>query len=365
MCNTIYYQVDFIKINSPKNGSCSIIHYIINRCHIFNLTDAGYISTYQDIKQHIDNYYVDKYNYLFPHNKFYFDNIIVTHNDVDHCGGILNLLEDYKVKRIWMLRPLTYAHELIQFFPKYKNIENLKEELQKAYLNLYKIEKIALKKNIQICEPFQGQRIGGSLILGPSKEHFLKMICESEKTPCSKLNEGIENYTITKKAEIIFSDWGEENFSPDETSCENEMSVVQFINAPDCSLLLTGDVGRRGLLNSINYLKSIYKKVPKIDVFEIPHHGSRHNLSTELLDQLFGPRLNFPLQENEARKFIAIVQANGIDKTYPRKVIIRAIHHRGGLICAVSSNWVIIGNKIDDRKGTSISWIPYTKYQDI
>lgn len=362
--NSISYQIDFIKVNSKNNGSCAIIYSTVNGVSTFNLVDAGYKNTYNDIKNHIDEFYASKYYYLFPHNKFYFDNIIITHNDLDHCGGILNLLEDYKVKKIWMLRPWIYAHELIKCFTRYKNVENLKEKLQKSYSNLYEIEKKALEKNIKICEPFQGQQIGASLILGPSREHFLKMICESEKTPDSQFNKGIENFTIIKEADEVLSKWGDENFSPDETSSENEMSVVQFINVPDYSLLLTGDVGRRGLCYAIDYLKKIYGSVPKIDIFEVPHHGSRHNLSTALLDELFGPRLNSPLQQNEMSKFIAIVQASGIDKTYPRKVVIRAIHHRGGSICTVKSDWILIGNKLDDRKGAPISWISYPKYQE-
>ena len=59
--NSISYQIDFIKVNSKNNGSCAIIYSTVNGVSTFNLVDAGYKNTYNDIKNHIDEFYASKY----------------------------------------------------------------------------------------------------------------------------------------------------------------------------------------------------------------------------------------------------------------------------------------------------------------
>lgn len=83
--------------------------------------------------------------------------------------------------------------------------------------------------------------------------------------------------------------------------------------------------------------------MPKIHRFQVPHHGSRRNLSSELLDKLFGEKLPFPPTVD---KFTALISSAKEDKDHPRKAVIRALKHRGvrviateGItICSSSSN---------------------------
>jgi hypothetical protein len=57
---------------------------------------------------------------------------------------------------------------------------------------------------------------------------------------------------------------GSEKFSSEATSVENEMSVIKYMT-------LCGDAPLVGL------------SLPEIDKFQVPHHGGRRNLSTEIL----------------------------------------------------------------------------------
>ncbi|MDL2328186.1 competence protein ComEC [Desulfosarcina sp. OttesenSCG-928-A07] len=355
------HYLDCIEIKSPKNGACSIFYSDIDGEATINLTDAGYQSTFDDVSSHINEFYGPN---------VIFDNVIVTHNDNDHCGGIINILETYEVGNLWMLRPWKYANELIDRFSRYKSVENLETRLRDVYSNLAALEDIALEKGIPIHEPFQGMHIGKSLVLAPTKERFLDLIVESEKTPDAVKSfssdglfrgvfEGIEC-----AINFIRSLWGEENFPSQGTSAENEMSVVQFISCPQHNFMLTGDAGREGLTEALDYLETLYGGVPQIDFFEVPHHGSRRNLSTELLDRLFGERLSEQPSESGSR-FSAVVHSCRLDSTHPRKVVIRAIHHRGGKICSVESGWWLAGHNKPERPNSSpAAGLPYPNDQE-
>jgi hypothetical protein len=105
---------------------------------------------------------------------------------------------------------------------------------------------------------------------------------------------------------------GSEKFSSEATSVENEMSVIKYMT-------LCGDAPLVGL------------SLPEIDKFQVPHHGGRRNLSTEILDRWFGPPLDRPLPNGQERFTVAISSAKE-DSDHPRKAVLRAMRHRGAFI---------------------------------
>jgi beta-lactamase superfamily II metal-dependent hydrolase len=62
---------------------------------------------------------------------------------------------------------------------------------------------------------------------------------------------------------------------------------------------------------------------------QIPHHGSRRNVSTEILDRWLGPRLG---SNPGMGSFDAIVSSAKADTHHPRKAVIRAFMHRGATV---------------------------------
>lgn len=351
----IYYY-DAIDIKSKKSGASAIFYYEDENTKIINLTDGGYRSS-TDVINHLKKYYP---------SDICFNNVIVTHNDNDHAGGIKTILENYKVIKLWMLRPWIYAEQLLPRFARYKSAENLKKRLRETYSNLSELEDIAIKKRIPIYSPFQGVEIGKSLVLAPSRQRFLDLIVESDKTPQAAADEksSIKEGFFVKAMNLIKAFWGSENFSTEGTSAENEMSVVQFIKCDDSTnYLLTGDVGKDGLAEALDYLEYYFKTIPKISLFEVPHHGSRHNLSTDLMNRMFGKPLCKPVEKGK-ELFKSIIHASSEDPDHPRKVVIRAIHHRGGKV-DVSANGYLFGKNIPKREGwTTTKGIPYPEEQE-
>lgn len=355
------YNLDFFEIESKNNGACSIFSFTKNGITTINLTDCGYKNTFDDVSECIDEEYG---------SDTFFDNVIVTHNDQDHAGGIASFLQKYKVGKLWMLRPWQYASLLKTAFSHYSSrpTQYLADRLKECYANLYEIEQVAQDLNIPIDEPFQGQTIGPSLVLAPSIQFFFQNILDSEKTPQVK-KAYQESYLVTETVSTSsrkIVPWNIEHFPEDDTTPENQMSVVQYIDvgSSNGAFLLTGDAGRLGLNYAIDYLiEKNHGIMPKIAVFEVPHHGSRHNLSSELLDRIFGLRTSPCFQRNE--KFRAFVQASHLDDDHPRKTVIRALMHRGASVYKVDHAYLrIFWPSESDYSGPSIAPLEYPWTED-
>jgi hypothetical protein len=255
-----FYEVEFLEVNSRKSGDAIIVRYNSGDSVQIHIVDGGFQNTGQTICEHLKKFYGDP---------TYIHRVIASHPDGDHTGGLRTILENYEIGELWMLRPWIYAHEIIGRFQRYSSVDNLKKRLKEIYYNLAELEDIALKRGIDIFEPFQGRYIGNFLVLAPTKSRYLDLIVQSEKTP-----ESIEAYkgtmmgylldalerTASYVRNMVNAAWGEEIFSSRETSAENEMSVVQYSKLCDHQILLTADAGRSGLLEASLFYKCIFRR---------------------------------------------------------------------------------------------------------
>ena len=319
-----YYEIDFLNVGSKRSGDAIALRYGVSGQELIHVVDGGYQSTGPMLAGHIYKHYGAP-----PH----IDHVVVTHNDGDHAGGVRSLFEWFSIGTLWMLRPWLYANELIHLFSRYRSVSNLERRLMEVYPNLAELEQLATQAGTPIGAPFQGQQIGAFRVAAPSKERFLRCVLESERTPeVVSAYEPVEapsgglSGLLKAVTEYVSAKWGEEKFSPEETSAENEMSVVQFARIAERRILLTGDAGRAGLGEAADYLTGMGVGLPGIDVFQVPHHGSRRNVSTEVLDRLLGKRLLWPFFDSS---FTAVISAAKDDPLHPRRAVVRACHHRG------------------------------------
>lgn len=351
-----YFEVDFLNVGNGKSGDAIPIRYRIANNIRIHVVDGGFQETGEKLVDHINNYY---------DSPTHIDAVIVTHPDGDHDGGLKTLFENFEINELWMLRPWLYADELIDRFSRFTSVENLKKRFKELYPNIAKLEELAEENDVPIFEPFQGNQIGDFTILAPSKDRYLDLIVESEKTPEATKAEQeslmeAAGRLLKKAVEFIRSAWGEEVFPEEDTSPENNMSVVQFANLCGKNILLTGDAGRTTLSEAIEYAPIVGLILPGIDRIQVPHHGSRHNVSTELLDDLLGPKLD-TLQEN----FTSIISSAKGGKNHPRKAVIRAFMHRGGKVITTEGSNIRTGHNAPPREGwTSVESVPYPEEQE-
>ena len=206
--------------------------------------------------------------------------------------------------------------------------------------------------------------------LAPTKARFLDLVVASEKTPEIATGDlmgkgGVAGlFEIAKKAVKEFAKalWGDEVFSPNETSAENDMSVVQFAVLNGERVLLTGDVGRGGLTEAADYAPFAGLTLPGVDKFQIPHHGSRRNVSSEILDRWLGPKVP---QNESGTKFKAYISSAKADTHHPRKAVVRAVYHRGGQVYATEGQSIRTGKNQPKRDGwTAVQPMEYPAEQE-
>ena len=358
-----FFEIDFLDIESKKSGDAIPLRYSSNGITRIHITDGGFQDTGDKVVQHVKKYYDD------PNT---IDAVIVSHPDGDHAGGLREVLETFDVSELWMLRPWLYADELIDRFARFSNVENLVRRLKEVYPNIVALEEIAESKGIPIYAPFQGEVIGEFIVLAPTKERYLDLVVESEKTPkaARAAEESVQSmfanlgHLVEKVVSFIRAAWGEETFSSEETSHENEMSVIQYANLFGKKILLTADAGRGALTEAADYAPWAGLELPGIDRFQVPHHGSRRNVSTEILDRWLGERLSEKLEDG-AEEFTAIISASKEDKDHPRKAVIRACIHRGAKVISNEGPDIRTGYNKPPREGwTAIQPLPYPEEQE-
>jgi len=351
-----YFEIDYLDVGEGKSGDAIAIRYCLSEETTIHVVDGGFQKTGDDLVSHINKHY-DSPSQI--------DRIVLTHPDGDHAGGLRALFEHFEIGELWMLKPWDYADELIDRFSRFTSVENLKKRLQELYPNIVALEELADENDVPILEPFQGAKIGNFIVLSPSKDLYLDLVVDSDKTPeATKLAEEslleAAGKIFKKVAAFIRSAWGEEIFPEDDTSPENNMSVVQFSNLCGNTVLLTGDAGRLALSETIEYAPHAGLALPGIDRIQIPHHGSRHNVSTDILDSLLGAKLS-----SQVENFTAIASAAKDDKDHPRKAVIRAFIHRGAKVITTEGNSVRTGHNAPSREGWSAAKaVPYPDEQE-
>jgi beta-lactamase superfamily II metal-dependent hydrolase len=325
-----FIEVDFLAVETAKSGDAITIRYTQNGLTYIHVVDGGFSEMGPKIEQHLREYYT---------TQKYIDHVLLTHPDSDHANGLRYVLENCDVRALWMNRPWLYAQDLLPRFARFTSVENLRTRLRECYPTVVELESIADRRGIPIFEVFQGSMIGAFRVMAPSRSRFLDLVVDSERTPEAAADEAERVQSIFERAlrvakaavAYIRAAWGEEVFSPNATSRENEMSVVQFIEFAGTKFLLTGDAGREALSEVVGYAPYVGLALPGIDRFQVPHHGSRRNVSTEVLDAILGPRLPGATTQY---KFQAIISSAKEDEAHPRKAVVRAMHHRGGYVVA-------------------------------
>lgn len=323
-----YFEVDFLAVGESQSGDAVTVRYERSGNTMVHVVDGGFQDDGAHVMSHLRKYY----------GNGAVNHIVLTHPHDDHAGGLRTVLEEADVAHgggLWMLRPWLYAPELLPHFARYSTADGLATALREAYPNVAALEEIAQERGIEIFEPFQGAQIGGFTVLAPSKPRYLRLVVESDKTPkeaaksaSSTILEALQHAAATA-IHYVKAAWGVEVFSTEPTSAENEMSVVQYANLCDDRILLTGDVGRDGLTEAADYAPFVGLALPGIDRFDVPHHGSRRNVSSEVLDRWLGAKLPEPLASDEDGHFGALISANRKDEDHPRRAVVRGLRHRG------------------------------------
>lgn len=357
------YEIEFFPVgDASKAGDAIMVRYGRDGDYRVIIIDGGTGDTGQKIVEHIRN--------TFGENTVVND-VISTHPDSDHASGLRKVLEELPVERLWIHGLWKHSAEMLPYFDDGRWTE---EGLTKAILAEYPIiaELIELADDTgtEVLEPFAGEQIGPFKVLSPTKWAYLRLVPQFRKTPAPNqdllkqenmwLGEVLKQSIFAKITEAVaakVAEWIDESWSVEllkeggVTAAENETSTVLWGDFGSSKVLLTADAGINALWWSCDYAEQCSISIQSAELVQVPHHGSRRNVSPTVLDRILGPKTAPGTPETKK----AIVSAPKDDSSHPRKMVMNAFRRRGAGVRSTQGVKYRFYNGMPARKGEKIA----------
>lgn len=290
------FEIDLLPVGSEKkSGDCIAMRYgdLVKgkETQTVIVVDGGYSGTWKDtLKPHLSKYYNCEIN-----GKLHIDIVILSHPDLDHVSGLVEMAkdEDVEIGMIMMHRPW---EELLPSWFKDGRItkSSLKDRLGDAFEKAKELDdatKNISKTRLNVGNyDYQGASI---TILGPTPDFYKTCIANCEKTP--QQEDDVKNLPQThgSKGPIVLEPYRYGNIKWDDnenTSAINESSLIILFEYEGVKVLLTGDAGKEGLSKAIKYAHDNNIKLNDCSIIKMPHHGSRKNVNPAIMDAFVGSR---------------------------------------------------------------------------
>jgi beta-lactamase superfamily II metal-dependent hydrolase len=239
------------------------------------------------------------------------DVLLLTHPDGDHIGGMGKILDAFSVDRLVL-------HRLDQrgggSLPAADAVKELVEKAE--------------SKGTEVLEPRPGLTFaGGALtILGPSDEYYDQLVAEEVERAGVAIAKSLglreaartlgDRMLAQLPVEVPFDDGPGSN-------PRNNSSVITLLRLAGKRILLTADAGVPAIERALDYADTARLPATKPDVVQIPHHGSRRNGSSALLDRVLGEATG----EERGASFVNVVSRQ--DPKHPSGRIVNAYKRRG------------------------------------
>lgn len=328
------YEIDFLPVgNGERSGDAITVRWKEGEAFKVLVYDGGTQESGAAVVSHIQTHYTtSRVDYL-----------VSSHPDADHASGLSVVLDEAEVGEVWMHRPWEYSSIIRDYFHDGRiTDDSLAERLKSKMTAAHAIEQSALAKNIPIYEPFQGCLIGPFTVLSPPHDWYVdELIQEFDKSPKPKVATADSTdwiYKIVKEAARAVSGWvaevwGGESLREDvTTSAENLSSVVLHAVFDGRGILLTGDAGVETLMRAADFATALGHDLPhSIGFVQVPHHGSRNNVSPSTLDRILGAKK--PADDGIYSK-TAFVSAGKDSTSHPRRMVVNAFLRRGAQVIA-------------------------------
>lgn len=329
-------EVDFHPVGkeSERSGDAISVRYGTPGAYTIHVIDGGTTESAEDMVAAINSHYG---------NPERIDAVVLTHADDDHSSGLRIILDNFEVGSIYMNRPWLYAAETLDKFEHDFTLDGLTRRLRSAYPILAEIEDTAAERGIPIYDALQGTEVGAFTILAPSRERYINLIPEFSRTPeadVASASEGVVGQVIAgvrKAIRFITETWELETLEDvlqNPTTPANESSVVQIAVVDGKRVLLTGDAGVDALTEAADFAESIGHQLPGLDCIQMPHHGSRRNVSRPVLNRWLGE----PVPNGTAPYFSAVASVAGLCETHPRQKVVNAFTRRGANVCSTKKS---------------------------
>lgn len=338
------YEIDFLPVGDSNGDAICVRHGNALTGYTIYVVDGGYAPTGQAIIDHLNTFYGAP---------TFIDHVVLSHADNDHVAGLIRVVEHFDVGTIWMNRPWRFAAEIIDAFHGNYSVDGLAKKIRDAYPLLANLEDLADSKGIQINDAFAYTQIGAFTVLAPTRERYLELVPQFDRTPESyakpvkgilaKLGDAI------KQLAHFFETWGEEALeaNPAPTSPSNESCVVQLANFDGRAALLTADAGPDALNRAADAAALLGRLSPPTFV-QVPHHGSRRNVTPTVLNRWLGD----VLPEGSQTRGTAFCSVGNNKPEYPKRRVSNAFLRRGYPVYKTSGSWLQHQHEMPERAGS-------------
>lgn len=286
------------------------------------------------------------------------NHVVNTHPDSDHCSGLSVVLEEMNVKQLWMHLPWSHAPRMMNAFDDARltpgSVQRQTADAVRAAKTLYDR---AVENDVPVTEPFQGANIGGFRVMSPSMWNYLALLPHFRCTPPAAIPLGARLVGANALADLpprvrlaipsrlssalapTAATTGNEfaRLGTKPTAAENESSVVLFADFDGERVLLTGDAGPEALTAAADYAARLGVSLLDLRLLQVPHHGSRNNLTRSVLDRI------------SART--AFVSVSAGSRTHPRPSVTNALNRRGTTVYRTDGNGIRFQLNVGDRPG--------------
>jgi len=267
------YEVDFFAVgNAGRHGDANAIRFTRpdSGAYAHVVIDAGFEQNGEQFVEQITQYY----------DTSAIDLAIITHPDGDHIGGMGHVIRDLDVGELWIHRLSNHGGGSL---PAAEAVDDLIA--------------VAEDKGTAVREPFTGLRAFGDAltILGPDETWYDELVREQlveaeERTRRPTRAGGVleaarlraQQFLARLPVEVSFDDAG-------GTNPRNDSSAITLLDVDGRRLLFSSDAGVPALDRAWDWLEENGGDTSPPTFVQLPHHGSRHNASSGLLDRLFGP----------------------------------------------------------------------------
>ena len=338
-------EVEFIAVGEKANtGDAILCRFTEPRSGVVRvvLVDGGFVETADAIVSHVQRHYgVSR-----------IDLMICTHPDDDHINGLFGVLDQLSVTELLINRPGDYGHTSDDV--KATKVDEL-------------IETARRNGTTVTTDSFAGDTyFNGTLMLaGPSKAYYVSLLEQQaqEARVYSRLYAALSAGAAKLRnalrprsgdpGEGILTDKG-------GTTPRNNSSIITDIQVDGWRVLLTGDAGVPALEHAADLLYMKGRSESRYpDLFDIPHHGSRRNLTTEVMDRLAGPVVG---QTNERCAFVSVGKEA---ESFPRPEISNAFTRRGYRVHATRGHAIRWSRGAPARAGWSaLTPLPWLELDD-
>lgn len=254
--------------------------------------------------------------------------------DQDHIGGLETLVENLRVDVLFMHDPDKHPDRFWKgsAFDLSSGSNHLAHAVTKSLSQSRSLIESARSHHVLVREPFAGMRFLGLHFLGPTEDYYTGRLRAMSRD--SKLGE-LAHDGLEKKA--IPTGTARESFEIEtltestDASPSNNTSVVSLLAVEGKKVLFTGDAGPDSLRPAITRLRELGVASSDLDAVQVPHHGSRYNVTPSVLDDLLGP----VTRRARGVAFASVAPSNP-SAQFPAKQVTNAFHRRGYPVVATA-----------------------------